>query len=171
MSDCRFGVSPVNYPDPDPDPERSRLHLFPFCWCTQSDEHMSQMCIVALMVCERWTLMLGSKFWLTLTKAWMQMNMNRWKNWQRHECKWTWTESDEKMDVYNAPVICNHCPPPPPPSMGTTTFHPSQSCQKPCTAGTCRESAPLVVNSMGVYLRNIANPALRENSKGHCPVH
>ena len=21
MSDCRFGVSPVNYPDPDPDPE------------------------------------------------------------------------------------------------------------------------------------------------------
>ena len=20
MSDCRFGVSPVNYPDPDPDP-------------------------------------------------------------------------------------------------------------------------------------------------------
>ena len=24
MSDCRFGVSPVNYPDPDPDPD------FPF---------------------------------------------------------------------------------------------------------------------------------------------
>ena len=22
MSDCRFGVSPVNYPDPDPDPEQ-----------------------------------------------------------------------------------------------------------------------------------------------------
>ena len=21
MSDCRYGVSPVNYPDPDPDPE------------------------------------------------------------------------------------------------------------------------------------------------------
>ena len=21
MSDCRFGVSPVNYPDPDPDPD------------------------------------------------------------------------------------------------------------------------------------------------------
>ena len=21
MIDCRFGVSPVNYPDPDPDPE------------------------------------------------------------------------------------------------------------------------------------------------------
>ena len=20
MSDCRFGISPVNYPDPDPDP-------------------------------------------------------------------------------------------------------------------------------------------------------
>ena len=24
MSDCRFGVSPVNYPDPDPDPD---MHL------------------------------------------------------------------------------------------------------------------------------------------------
>ena len=24
MSDCRFGVSPVNYPDPDPDPEELR---------------------------------------------------------------------------------------------------------------------------------------------------
>ena len=23
MSDCRFGVSPVNYPDPDPDPENA----------------------------------------------------------------------------------------------------------------------------------------------------
>ena len=23
MSDCRFGVSPVNYPDPDPDPDDS----------------------------------------------------------------------------------------------------------------------------------------------------
>ena len=23
MSDCRFGVSPVNYPDPDPDPDPS----------------------------------------------------------------------------------------------------------------------------------------------------
>ena len=23
MSDCRFGVSPVNYPDPDPDPEHT----------------------------------------------------------------------------------------------------------------------------------------------------
>ena len=22
MNDCRFGVSPVNYPDPDPDPEK-----------------------------------------------------------------------------------------------------------------------------------------------------
>ena len=21
MSDCRYGVSPVNYPDPDPDPD------------------------------------------------------------------------------------------------------------------------------------------------------
>ena len=21
MNDCRFGVSPVNYPDPDPDPD------------------------------------------------------------------------------------------------------------------------------------------------------
>ena len=24
MSDCRFGVSPVNYPDPDPDPGPAR---------------------------------------------------------------------------------------------------------------------------------------------------
>ena len=23
MSDCRFGVSPVNYPDPDPDPDQT----------------------------------------------------------------------------------------------------------------------------------------------------
>ena len=22
VSDCRFGVSPVNYPDPDPDPDQ-----------------------------------------------------------------------------------------------------------------------------------------------------
>ena len=26
MSDCRFGVSPVNYPDPDPDPEDRTRH-------------------------------------------------------------------------------------------------------------------------------------------------
>ena len=28
MSDCRFGVSPVNYPDPEPDPidEAAQLH-------------------------------------------------------------------------------------------------------------------------------------------------
>ena len=25
MSDCRFGVSPVNYPDPDPDPGEGAL--------------------------------------------------------------------------------------------------------------------------------------------------
>ena len=25
MSDCRFGVSPVNYSDPDPDPKYSRI--------------------------------------------------------------------------------------------------------------------------------------------------
>ena len=25
MSDCRFGVSPVNYPDPDPDPNKGKL--------------------------------------------------------------------------------------------------------------------------------------------------
>ena len=25
MSDCRFGVSPVNYPDPDPDPDDAEL--------------------------------------------------------------------------------------------------------------------------------------------------
>ena len=28
MSDCRFGVSPVNYPDPDPDHLTHPLHLF-----------------------------------------------------------------------------------------------------------------------------------------------
>ena len=29
MSDCRFGVSPVNYPDPDPDPvKHNTLILF-----------------------------------------------------------------------------------------------------------------------------------------------
>ena len=27
MSDCRFGVSPVNYPDPDPDAGGSRVRL------------------------------------------------------------------------------------------------------------------------------------------------
>ena len=27
MSDCRFGVSPVNYPDPDPDPTTVDLKL------------------------------------------------------------------------------------------------------------------------------------------------
>ena len=26
MSDCRFGVSPVNYPDPDPDVSRTIFH-------------------------------------------------------------------------------------------------------------------------------------------------
>ena len=26
MSDCRFGVSPVNYPDPDPDPDFQKKH-------------------------------------------------------------------------------------------------------------------------------------------------
>ena len=26
MSDCRFGVSPVNYPDPDPDQHDAILH-------------------------------------------------------------------------------------------------------------------------------------------------
>ena len=26
MSDCRFGVSPVNYPDPDPDPDKKAIH-------------------------------------------------------------------------------------------------------------------------------------------------
>ena len=33
MSDCRFGVSPVNYPDPDPDPGngtfRTKNDIFP----------------------------------------------------------------------------------------------------------------------------------------------
>ena len=27
MSDCRFGVSPVNYPDPDPDPDMQRTDI------------------------------------------------------------------------------------------------------------------------------------------------
>ena len=27
MSDCRFGVSPVNYPDPDPDPGLDAMSL------------------------------------------------------------------------------------------------------------------------------------------------
>ena len=27
MSDCRFGVSPVNYPDPDPDPDVAQMSL------------------------------------------------------------------------------------------------------------------------------------------------
>ena len=27
MSDCRFDVSPVNYPDPNPDPDVSKLTL------------------------------------------------------------------------------------------------------------------------------------------------
>ena len=31
MSDCRFGVSPVNYPDPDPDPGTSVV--VPYCSC------------------------------------------------------------------------------------------------------------------------------------------
>ena len=26
MSDCRFGVSPVNYPDPDPDPYTIKIY-------------------------------------------------------------------------------------------------------------------------------------------------
>ena len=31
MSDCRFGVSPVNYPDPDPDVQSDQgLHCLPF---------------------------------------------------------------------------------------------------------------------------------------------
>ena len=30
MSDCRFGVSPVNYPDPDPDPVTN--HPFFILW-------------------------------------------------------------------------------------------------------------------------------------------
>ena len=29
MSDCRFGLSPVNYPDPDPDPEEVLLRMSP----------------------------------------------------------------------------------------------------------------------------------------------
>ena len=29
MSDCRYGVSPVNYPDPDPDP--GYVESLPLC--------------------------------------------------------------------------------------------------------------------------------------------
>ena len=36
MSDCRFGVSPVNYPDPDPDPD-SRVKRVAN-WLTNRDE-------------------------------------------------------------------------------------------------------------------------------------
>ena len=28
MSDCRFGVSPVNYPDPDPDPDSDFMKTY-----------------------------------------------------------------------------------------------------------------------------------------------
>ena len=28
MSDCRFGVSPVNYPDPDPDPGTGVVFIY-----------------------------------------------------------------------------------------------------------------------------------------------
>ena len=27
MNDCRFGVSPVNYPDPDPDPGKESCRI------------------------------------------------------------------------------------------------------------------------------------------------
>ena len=35
MSDCRFGVSPVNYPDPDPDPDLiyGKVKFGPLCFC------------------------------------------------------------------------------------------------------------------------------------------
>ena len=36
MSDCRFGVSPVNYPDPDPDSEWSnKSGVATFCCFSQ----------------------------------------------------------------------------------------------------------------------------------------
>ena len=31
MSDCRFGVSPVNYPDPDPDPKMPLTYVLYIC--------------------------------------------------------------------------------------------------------------------------------------------
>ena len=31
MNDCRFGVSPVNYPDPDPVVKVSACNVFSFC--------------------------------------------------------------------------------------------------------------------------------------------
>ena len=38
MSDCRFGVSPVNYPDPDPD--LSSLGTQSFCWFCHEAAHI-----------------------------------------------------------------------------------------------------------------------------------
>ena len=38
MSDCRFGVSPVNYPDPDPDIHLSVLAHDQVTVCTATKE-------------------------------------------------------------------------------------------------------------------------------------
>ena len=42
MSDCRFGVSPVNYPDPDPDPASNVLFfsVYSVFRCTQNLTHL-----------------------------------------------------------------------------------------------------------------------------------
>ena len=37
MNDCRYGVSPVNYPDPDPDPEGdTSVVVYSNCQCTSA---------------------------------------------------------------------------------------------------------------------------------------
>ena len=46
MSDCRFGVSPVNYPDPDPDARDAQSDLSlrwahrSFCWFCHAAAHI-----------------------------------------------------------------------------------------------------------------------------------
>ena len=55
------------------------------------------------------------------------------------------------LQTCNAKVICNHHP-----HLqgiaGTTTFHPSQPCLKPCTGGAVLLFIIHVVNSTGVYI-------------------
>ena len=42
MSDCRYGVSPVNYPDPDPDPDYIKDNLLDFHILCFSETHLDQ---------------------------------------------------------------------------------------------------------------------------------
>ena len=49
MSDCRFGVSPVNYPDPDPDGAKSRLKtVFALLWVCMTD--LSDSCFEGVKI-------------------------------------------------------------------------------------------------------------------------